>query len=313
MPELTQEEFKKMMQENEKTAYEILSAQTDKIMNSERLLTNFLNMLADHVTTSVSNTILVQAQLPNATAVNSIKEWEKRNIPVRKDQNGYYPMGIFQFANAGHSVDENGELHTKFKVFKGYDAEQTINPDYARSVMNSPRPISVFVGAESPEQARNIALCNSSPIRCFLYNPKKLINDAEDISEAVGLRYIPETKTVIIRKVPRDEWFQKVSYEIALGIFHKREGSMFTRSKRSFEAGIVSYLLCRYAGVNTDTFRFDMTGIPSRYPEQRDFRNMFETCQEISHDLAFRLNKKLKEQNGKSRETSRDTVYFAKE
>lgn len=313
MADLTQAEYKKLMQEYEKNAYGILSEQTEKIMKSERLFTNCLDMLADHVSTSVSNTILVQAQMPNATAVNSIKEWEKRNVPVRKDLNGYYPTGIYQFANAGHEVDDNGELHTKFKVVKAYDAEQTVDPDYARSVMNKARPISVFVGADSPEQARNLALCNSSPIRCLLYDPKKLINDAENISENEGLRYIPETKTVIIRQVSREEWFQRVAYEIALGIFHKREGSAFNRANRSFEAGVVSYLLCRYAGVNTDTFRFDLTNLPSRYPRQSDFRAALEMCQEISHDLAFRLNKKIKDQNAKSRATARDSVHFAKE
>lgn len=74
--ELTPEEFKKMMQAKEQAAFSLLTAQTTRIMTNEDEFLDFLNKLADHVTTSVGNTILVQAQLPNATAVLSIKEWE---------------------------------------------------------------------------------------------------------------------------------------------------------------------------------------------------------------------------------------------
>lgn len=148
--ELTPEEFKKMMQAKEQAAFSLLTAQTTRIMTDEDEFLDFLNKLADHVTTSVGNTILVQAQLPNATAVLSIKEWEKRNVSVVKDANGYYPEGVYQFAPNGQRVDENGEVHTKFKLYKGYDASQTTNPEYARSVMNNARPISVFYRQQQP-------------------------------------------------------------------------------------------------------------------------------------------------------------------
>lgn len=312
-PQLTPEEFKKVMQEKERAAFALLREQTDTIMRDENSFRAFLNMLADHVSTSVGNTILVQAQLPEATAVLSIKEWEKRNIAIKKDQNGYYPEGIYQFAPNGQYVDENGEVHTKFKLYKGYDASQTVNPDYARTVMNSSRPISVFVGSSTPEKARNIALCNASPVRCIVYDPKQLIHDAENISESDELRYIPETKTVVIRKVARQEWFQRVAYEIALGVFHKRDGSLFVRATRSFDAGIVSYLLCRCAGVDTSAFRFDLSNLKAQYPNQSDFRAMLEVCQEIAHDLSFRLNNKLREQNTKSHSYEKERVRFAKE
>ena len=92
--ELTPEEFKKMMQAKEQAAFSLLTAQTTRIMTNEDEFLDFLNKLADHVTTSVGNTILVQAQLPNATAVLSIKEWEKRNVSVVKDANGYYKIQV---------------------------------------------------------------------------------------------------------------------------------------------------------------------------------------------------------------------------
>lgn len=298
---LTREEFRAQMQEKEQAAFSLLKNQTDKVMHDQDAFKTLLDMLATHVATSVGNTILVQAQYPNATAVNSIAEWEKRKVPVLRNEDGYYPAGIYQFATDGQYVDpQTNEIRTKYKVFKGYDASQTVNPEYAQAIMNDLAPIKIFVGTQTPEQARNLALCASSPVRCMVYDPKKLIHDAENISEKDELRYIPETKTVIIRKVARQEWFQRVAYEIALGVFHKRDGADFNRKARSFEAGIVSYLLCRHAGVDTSAFRFNLNAVPQKYPNQREFRAMLGSCQEIAHELAFRLNNRLREQNQKS-------------
>lgn len=51
--ELTPEEFKKMMQAKEQAAFSLLTAQTTRIMTNEDEFLDFLNKLADHVTTSV--------------------------------------------------------------------------------------------------------------------------------------------------------------------------------------------------------------------------------------------------------------------
>ena len=60
MPEeLTIEEFRQQMIEKEKITFTMLDNQTKEIMKSEFLFKDLLDMLAHHVTTSVSNTILV--------------------------------------------------------------------------------------------------------------------------------------------------------------------------------------------------------------------------------------------------------------
>lgn len=304
MAELTPAEYKEKKQKQEQEAYTLLDEQTQKIMVNERLFAHFLDLLAAHCATSVSNTLLVQAQFSNAspelTAVTTISEWQNRNIYVKTDENGYYPRGIYQFVNDGYYTADNGDLCMKFKVAKGYDASQTNSPDYARQIMKSVRPIKVFINTSDIEAARNIALCNSSKIKCIVWSPEKLINDAENISEDVGVRYVPETKTVIIRKLSREDWFSRVSYEIAMGLFHQREGSEFKRENHTFECGVISYLLCRNAGVDVSKFRFDLSGLSDKYPDCIQFRVMLNNCLEISHDMAFRLNNKLSEQNRKS-------------
>lgn len=306
--ELTPEEFKKVMREKEQKAFSILDQQTSQVMKDEALFKKLLNMIAKHVATTASNTLLAQAQLPGATAVTSLQEWEKRNIKVLTDDNGYYPTGIYQIELNGEYLDRaTGEVKPKYKVYKGFDASQTNKPDYARSVMNTVPAPTIYYGGQ-PDTIRNIALYKSSPIRCLIYDPKKLIDPAEYISEKDELRYIPETKTVIIRNVAKDEWFQRVAFEIAMGIYHKMHGSNFKRQTFLFEAGVVSYLLSARAGVDTSTYHFDLTYVSNM--ELKEFRRMIQACETNAHELAHRFTKRLNKDNQPSASSVSDKKYW---
>ena len=145
MPELTIEEFKKQMQAREKITLTMLDNQTAEIMKDEALFKDLLDMLARHVTTSVSNTILAQAQLPDATAVTSIAEWEKRQVPVAKDENGYYPKGIYQITYDGQYADDSGNVHAKYKIYK-----KAINGTMKPSAIFSSPIYPISIGLKAP-------------------------------------------------------------------------------------------------------------------------------------------------------------------
>lgn len=307
--ELSPQEFKAKKQQQEKEAFTILDAQTKKDMSSEASFRDLLDKTARHTASSVSNVILVQAQKPDATAVMSIAEWEKRGLFVIKDENGYYPKGIYQFVKDGCFTDKNGEVHDRYKAVKGYDARQTNDPEYARSVINAARPIKVFFNSADADVTRNVALCNSSPVKCLPYDENKLIDETEYISE--GSRYIPKTKTVIIRKEGRETWFQNVAFEIAHGVLHKLNGSEYSREKYSLEAGITAYMLCRMANVSPEPFIFNSFETLKDKYSCEDFRRLMERCYSIAHDLAFRLNNKLREQNKAADPPARQNVIMA--
>ena len=295
MPEeLTIEEFRQQMIEKEKITFTMLDNQTKEIMKSEFLFKDLLDMLAHHVTTSVSNTILVQAQLPDAQAVTSSSEWEKRQCPVKRDDNGYLPKGIYQIAYDGQRTDENGNTRAKFKIYKGYDASQTTDPISAKRFMNDTPPSNVYY--DEPDKMRNLALCNSSPVKCIAYNPKSFIDDKEFISDEDGVKYIPKTKTVIIKKVSRDTWFQQVCFQISLGMYHRLNGTEYSYQKRSFEAIIVAYIVCKKMGVDTACFHFDVAELPQKYTPKQ-FRKMLEQTLELANYIAHKAKNKLKEYN----------------
>ena len=292
MPELTMEEFKVMKRQQEQIALDMLDKQTAAVMQDEALFKQMLGLLARHVASSVSNTILVQAQRPDAAAVASIEEWEKRRVPVQKDANGYYPKGIYQIAYNGQYAASDGTVRTKFKVYKGFDSSQTVSPEQAAAVWNERQPTHVFF--DDPAKLRNLALVNASPVKCIAYDPKALIAEEENISD--GVKYIPETKTVILRMIDRSVWFQQVSMQIALGMYHKVDGIKFTVKARMFEAAIVSFLLTQKMGLDTSMYHFDVKPLQQQYTAQ-EFRKLLEQADEFARELAHRVTGRLQAQN----------------
>lgn len=292
MQELTVEEFKQMKQQQEQEALSLLDRQTALAMQEEPVFVQLLGMIARHVASSVSNTILVQAQRPDAVAVASMDEWAKRQNPVPKDAKGYYPKGIYQIAFNGQYADDYGKAHAKFKVYKGFDASQTTDPDRAAAVWNEREPAGVYF--DDPEKLRNLALVNGSPIKCLAYDPKVLIDEKEDIPD--GVRYIPETKTVILRKIDRSTWFQQVAAQIALGMYHRLDGLAFDAKARMFEAMIVSFMVSQKMGLDTSMIHFDVRILPQRYTPQQ-FRQMLQQADELARDLAHQVTCKLQKIN----------------
>lgn len=307
---LTKDEFHKAMEEERRITFALLDEQTQKVMADPIAFAHLLNMIAGGVSTTVSNTLLVQAQFPSATVVLPKEDWEANKIPVFTDDEGHYPAGIRQFAADGEYLGKDNRPHTQYKLFKGFDAEQTVDPVMAREYMIPKPPSKIFIGT-SPLKALNKALFSASPVECLVYDKNKFIDPAEDISEAIGVRYIPQTKAVVIRRIKENQWYPVITYEIALGMFHKEEGSRFSRQARDFDAAVISYLLCRRMGLSTDSFVFDT----KRFPQDialPDFRHRLQKCADMTQELFHRVTFRLKNPNMEKRRAN-ESAFFRKE
>ena len=289
---LSQEEFRKEMSEERRITFELLDNQTRKVLTDPGEFTALLNMLAQGTATTVSNTLLVQAQFPSATAVLPRDDWEAKGLDIIQDDRGYYPLGIRQFAVNGEYQGKDGKPHTRYKVYKGFDAAQTTNPELARQLTAPQRPSKVFINAD-PLYTMNRALFEASPIECIPYKPQLFIDPAENITEETGVKYIPETHTVVIRKVPQELWYRALTYEIALGLYHREEGSRFSREKHGLDAAVIAYLLSRRMGLSNVSFSMDSRQMPIDHPLP-EFRWRMQKCMDLTQTLYHRVTEKLK-------------------
>lgn len=301
---LTKEEFHRMMEEERRITFSLLDEQTKKAMTDPTVFFHLLDMIARGVSTTVSNTLLVQAQFPSASAVFSIENWRSRNFEIITDDKGYYPAGIRQFAEDGTYIGKDNKPHTKFKLYKGFDVEQTTEPEAAREATSLTPPARVFFG-QNPNYTLTKALMDSSPIECLIYNPKKLLDPAEDIPEKPGVRYIPETVAVVIRKIYGNSGFPAIAYEIAQGMFHREAGSQYSRQAHGFEAAVISCLLTKRMGLPADMFKFDLKQLPPSLSPQ-EFRQRLQKCANMTQELYYRVTKKLADPTVKMRRESRN-------
>lgn len=292
-PVLSKEEFRQRMAEERRITFELLDSQTRKVMTDPVEFVDFLDMLAHGVATTVSNTLLAQAQFPSATAVLPREDWEAKGLAIIQDDQGYYPLGIRQFAEDGEYLGKDGKAHTNFKLYKGFDAAQTTDPELARQQTARRALFKVFINME-PLKALNLALFNASPVECLAYDPGKFIDPAEDIPEQTGVKYIPETQTVVVRRLRQDLWYAALGHEIALGLYHREEGSRFHRENRDFDAAVVAYLLSKRMGLSTVPFVFEAKSLPDGLTLP-DFRHRLQKCMDLTQVLYYRVKEKLKE------------------
>lgn len=291
-PILSKEEFREKMSEDRRITFELLDEQTRKVMMDPREFVALLDMLAQGVATTVSNTLLVQAQFPSASAVLPRDDWEAKGLEIIQDDRGYYPLGIRQFAVDGEYQGKDGKPHTRYKVYKGFDAAQTTDPELARQLTAPQRPSKVFINAD-PLHTMNRALFESSPVECIPYKQQIFIDPAENITEETGVKYIPETHTVVIRKIPQALWYPALTYEIALGLYHREEGSRFSREKHGLDAAVIAYLLSKRMGLSNVSFAFDPKQLPADQPLPA-FRRRLQKCMDLTQALYHRVTEKLK-------------------
>lgn len=84
---LSKEEFAKMMSEKRQSLFNIANEQVEKAVESADNFLTYLNLKSQFDYT-VTNTLLVMAQNPNATQLKDISHWREENRYIRKGQKG---------------------------------------------------------------------------------------------------------------------------------------------------------------------------------------------------------------------------------
>ena len=295
----------------------ILVEQAAKTMTNPKLLAQFLNLLGDHVTSSAYNAILVQAQMPYAKAIQTKAEWESVGVHIKRDSRGHFPKGIFQFKRSGEFIDKNGKVKTGYTVCKGYDVSQTEDPTLALNRYTELRgekivqPIDAVIGSDDYERIRNLQFCERRVCGCSVVWTKNggsnLIDPAEHIPS--GIRYIPETKTIVVKSFSRQSFMPNIVYEAVMAQYHEAEGGKFRRENHHNEAITTAYLTCRMAGCDTSVFNMCADGkTPADVFTPDAYFQLVNQCVEKAHEFNWRLQNALQARNNRVAETTRSSI-----
>lgn len=106
---MSKEDFAKMMREKRKVLFSLANDQTSRAVDSPQNYVSYLNLHA-RLGYTVTNTLLVMAQNPNATLLKDTARWRDDGKYIRKNEKGIQilePSGDFQRRDGTRGVNYN--------------------------------------------------------------------------------------------------------------------------------------------------------------------------------------------------------------
>lgn len=149
--------------------YETIDETADKTLSHPGALSDYLTMQSKLGRTSVANTLLVMAQKPDTSYINSFDDWHQRGRSVKQNEKALLVLE----ANGEYERDD-GTMGTSFDVKRVFDISQTHGQPLRKRT-------------QVPVRSRLKALVTDTPV------PVK-VSDA--VSQDIGALYSDKDKAV---------------------------------------------------------------------------------------------------------------------
>jgi hypothetical protein len=215
---------------------------------------------------SVSNAILVCAQMPEATKLADFDTWKNSDVFIQRHAQA---ITILEPGKA-YTREADGSAGVFYNPKKVFDISQTTSLQKAPASIRLDRRLLLK------------ALISHAPCRFAV---------SEDLPENRNALYQREQNTIFARSgVDGDACFQSVSQELALACMeHSGKGL----AAPAFAAYCVSYMVCKRHGVDVDRSGFDH--LPEVYQAMgpKTFRAELGAIKEISGDRIIEMRRFL--------------------
>lgn len=250
-------------QQERESVYAMIDAAAMEMSSNGDLFQTYLDVQARFDRYSVSNAILITAQMPEATRLADFDTWKGNGVYVKKGMTG------ISILEPGKEYErENGTVGVSYNVKKVFDISQT----------NSRQKAAPAVSRD--ERLLLKALINNAPCQLSITN---------ELPENINVIYKPEDNVILLRQgMDAPTIFRGLSQELARAHIDK---SGYTCASPVFSAYCVSYMLCKRNGITVDYFRFDR--IPEAYHEMdaQAIRGELGTMREIAGEISADMNR----------------------
>lgn len=262
------DEFKERKQKERSEAFALIDTTADKMKSDGELFQTFLDVQAHFDRYSVSNAILIAAQMPEATRLMDFDAWKKANASIRKGESAITILKAGkEFERPDHSV---GVYYNAAKVF---DVSQTTSRKKA---------------APTPQLDERLLL------KALISNVPCKMEISDDLSERLNALYDPVQKTIFVRRgLDGPTIFRSISQELAHA--HMDKGD-YKRNENALAAYCTSYMLCKKYGVSVDAYTFG--AMPEQYSkmETADFRQELGKIRDVFKEISSDMNRTLEGQ-----------------
>lgn len=191
-PRSTEEEGSDPRSARQREVLQLLQQGTEQILTDEGF-TSYLTMLSRFHTYSWANTLLIMAQQPEATRVNSYTRWQALGRQVMKGERGikiYFPFTKKLDPEKGTAGEEerSAEVVTGFGIGNVFDISQTEGDPL-------PEPPTPFQDTASDERAKEVNLRLSR----WLIDEGLTLESKAFPGNAGGF-YLPTREQIVIRQ-----------------------------------------------------------------------------------------------------------------
>ncbi len=210
-------------QEERAHLYETIDGMTDLTLSGPEALSNYLAMQSRLGRTSVSNTLLILAQNPEASYVMSFDDWHERGRSVKRNEKALQLLEA-----SGEYEREDGTMGTSFDVKRVFDISQT----YGKPVRER---------TQAPMRSRLKALVTDTPV------PVKV---SDSVSQGMGALYSVKDSTVY---VARDMDGAALFAAIACELVHA-ENMTDAPARDAFISSCAAVIVCRRYGIDAPAY-----------------------------------------------------------
>ena len=271
-PELSpfdMDEYRARKQQEREDIYALLDSTAEEIKGSSELFQTYLDVLALFDRYTVNNTLLITAQMPEATKLADFDTWKDSGVSISKGESA---ISILEPGKEYERTD--GSTATSINIKKVFDITQTNNRERV-----------------SPKVTRDERLLLKSLIS---HAPCKM-TISEAMSETLNAIYKPDTKTIFVRQgMDAPTIFRSLANELAHA--HMDKGD-YRRNENTITAYCVSYVLCKRYGVSVDSFSFN--SMPEQYSKMdtQEFRAELGKIRDVAAEISRDMNRVLDAQN----------------
>ena len=228
---------------------------------------------------SVTNVLLIMAQMPAATQIKDFEAWKAAGASIKRQQKG------FSILEPGNEYQrEDGTIGTSYNAKKVFDISQTT----ARLKIQ-------------PTVSTDERLL----LKALIYHPPVPIQTVDELPGGAGALYDHEQQMIFVRRsMGAADIFRSVSMELAHAEIATVDES-YTRENVAFSAYCASYLLCKKYSVDVSSYDFSTLPDSLRDGDTQSQRAALTEIRDTAANISARMSRALDARSQQPKEQER--------
>ena len=256
-------------QAERKSVYELADSTALSVAGDGNRFRDYLDVQARFDRYSVTNALLILAQMPQATQVKDYNGWKDASAYVKKR-----PQSISILEPGSEYQREDGSWATSYNVKRVYDVSQTNSRTRAQP---------------------NVALDDRFLLKALISHPPVPMQTVDELPNHMGAYYDHAQQVIFVRRgMAAQDIFRSVSKELA----HAELAGMdpnYSRENAAFAAYSASYMLCKEHGVNVSGYDFSRLPEQFRSGDAQSIRGALTQLRDAAGNISARMSRALEQ------------------